>query len=81
MFDHLSRCDGSRTTTMSGPSRDRPDLGLTLSEARRTWLAGVASRLVVGIARKLRTWRAARTPQPQERPEDPDILPNPWLSY
>lgn len=78
MFDHPSRCDGSRTTTMSGLSRDGPDLNRTPGAARRKWSPGVVARLVVRIARELRTWRAARS---QEASQDSDLLPNPWLSY
>lgn len=65
----------------SNLSRDQPDLEIALREARWKWLAGHFSHLVAGIARELRTWRDARTLKLQERPQDSDILPNPWLSY
>jgi hypothetical protein len=117
MLNHLSRCDGPRTTTSrvksflsarlanegtfahSGDprprlahlpmgagvrsvlSRDRPDLDLTPSGARRRWSAGLFSRLVGGIAREFRAWRDARNLEPRERPQDSDVLPNPWQSY
>jgi hypothetical protein len=47
----------------------------------RAAMSRLFSRFVVGIARKLRIARDARPREPQERLQEPDILPNPWLSY
>jgi hypothetical protein len=47
-------------------------------ELRGSKLVGRFARLVAGIARKL---CARRAPERKGRRQEPDFLPNPWLSY